>query len=105
MKGQPPENACVAACAMHLRCTFAIHVCHLVAYNLRTYGFRVPVCHLRSRGLTLASCCVWPLQTDVCRLHKGDQTLDNVVLLGDVITCRKLSELMPRRSEHERTRE
>ncbi len=47
----------------------------------------------------------WPLQTDACSPHKGDQTLDNVVLLGDVITCRKLSELMPRHSEHERTRE
>ena len=36
---------------MHLRCGIALHVCHLVAYNLRTYGFCVPVCHLPSRGL------------------------------------------------------
>ena len=45
-----PANACIAACAMHLHCAFAIHVCHLVAYHLRTYGFRVPVCHLPVRS-------------------------------------------------------
>ena len=65
-----PANACISACAVHLRCGLAIHVCHLVAYNLRTYGFCVPVCHLPSRGLTLASCCVWSLQTDACSPRK-----------------------------------